>query len=67
MLRFTLDGNVIGLLFVQCDLERALESAMSLLSDDVCLEEFLLLSSAAERRKSSASAGAVKEGDSSWR
>lgn len=67
VLRFTLDGNVIGLLFVQCDLERALESAMSLLSDDVSLEEFLLLSSAAERRKSSASAGAVKGGDSSWR
>lgn len=62
VLRFTLDDNVIGLLFVQCDLERALDSAMSLLSDDVSLEEFLLLSSAAERRKSAASAGAVKGG-----
>lgn len=60
VLRFTLDDHLLGLLFVQCDLEQALDSAMSLLNDDVSLEEFLLLSSATEQPKDLASFGAGK-------
>ena len=60
VLRFTLDDRLLGLLFVQCDLEQALDSAMSLLNDDVSLEEFLLLSSATEQPKDLASFGAGK-------
>mgnify|MGYP006922476106 CR=1 FL=1 len=42
VLRFTLDDHLLGLLFVQCDLEQALDSAMSLLNDDVSLEGLFL-------------------------
>lgn len=62
VLRFDLGGHVIGLLFVCCDLERALDDAMSLLNQDVSLEEFMLLSSAAEARGRPVPAAAVKEG-----
>ncbi len=53
---------MIGLLFVRCDQERALDSVMSLLNQDVSLEEFLLLSSVAEERGRSARSAAGKGG-----
>ena len=62
VLRFDLEGCVIGLLFVRCDQERALDSVMSLLNQDVSLEEFLLLSSVAEERGRSARSAAGKGG-----
>ena len=62
VLRFDLEGCVIGLLFVRCDQERALDSVMSLLNQDVSLEEFLLLSSGAEERGRSARSSAGKGG-----
>lgn len=62
VLRFDLGGHVIGLLFVRCDLERALDSVMSLLNRDVSLEEFLLLSSVTEERGHSAFSAAAGGG-----
>ena len=56
VLRFKLEENLIGLLFVRCDLELALENVQSLLNREVFLQEFLLLSSG----------GVTKGGEGKW-
>ena len=56
VLRFKLEENLIGLLFVRCDLELALENVQSLLNREVFLQEFLLLSSG----------GVTKVGEGKW-